>query len=209
MRLSSSRHWLHARLFTLLSLAILLAGCATSPPTSLPSSWEDQKRHVLALERWTAQGKIALRNSNAAESATLRWRQDGTDSQLKLSGPLGVGTTLIDSDGQTMRVEQGSDVRLLDVSTPEAIFQNTGWHLPLRALPYWLRGIPSPDYPIDALDLDEAQSTLLTLQQDGWLISYNAYADFSGATLPTRIVAERDSMRLKVIVRQWRDLATL
>ena len=188
----------------------LLAGCATAPPTpSTPSSWADQQNAVLTLARWTAQGKIALRNQKAAESATLRWRQNGMNSQLKLSGPLGVGTTLIDSDGETMRVEQGNDVRLLDVSTPEAIFHNTGWHLPLKALPYWLRGVPSPDYPVDTLDLDDTESTLLTLQQDGWRISYNAYADFSGTTLPTRIVAERQSMRLKVIVRDWRELETL
>lgn len=190
--------------------ALLLAVTACSPlptTTDRATSWARQQSLLASLDHWTTNGKIALRSERASESASIVWRQTGANSDLRLSGPLGMGTTHVSSDGRALVVEQGSEVRTLDISTPDAIFLNTGWALPLQALPYWLKGLPSPDYAVDQFSLTPEANTLQTLAQDGWVITYDAYAVFEDTLLPTRIIAERDGMRMKVILRSWRDLA--
>ncbi len=194
----------------LAAMALLLTAAACTPLSTPPdsaTSWARQQELLAALEHWTTSGKIALRSEMASESASILWQQAGARSDLRLSGPLGMGTTHVHSDGRALVVEQGSEVRTLDISTPEAIFLNTGWALPLQALPYWLKGLPSPDYTVENITLTPEANTLQALEQDGWVITYDAYDLFEDTLLPTRIVAERDGMRMKVILRSWRDLA--
>lgn len=196
---------------TMLAVVLTLSACGSlttsdQSGSAAGASWAAQQKQLRKLHRWTASGKIALRNDTASESAFLTWKQNNHFSQLKINGLLGMGTTVIDSDGQTLLVDQGGELRQLDISSPEAIFANTGWQLPLKALPFWLKGLPYPEYAIEEQVPNESGQGLNRLQQDGWLITYEKYGVFEGITLPTRLVAERDDMRLKVFVRKWRDL---
>lgn len=194
-------------------LVLLLAACAATTPGKAPDSaahtadWHTQQTQLAALTVWRVSGKIALRSANASESARINWQQQEDNSRIKLNGPLGIGAMDIESDGQTLVITQGKDVRILDVSTPEAVFINTGWELPLQALPYWLKGLPSPDFPIDELTLNAQGKNIERLAQNGWLISYTQYADAGPLSLPAKVVAERDDMRLKLILQTWSDLA--
>lgn len=196
-------------------LLLLTSACSTSPTgpntteprTTGSSEWNAQQARLDAMASWQANGKIALRSATASESARINWLQSDNNSQIKLNGPLGIGAMSISSDGQTLVVEQGKAYRTLDISTPEAIFTNTGWQLPLQALPYWLKGIPSPDYAVDEVVFTENGDNIEQLQQDGWRISYNRYSSFESLTLPTLLVAERDDMRLKLVLQQWSNLA--
>ncbi|MFT4518964.1 MAG: outer membrane lipoprotein LolB [Halioglobus sp.] len=188
---------------------ILLATACVNPsiqPQS-PQQWSAHRDSVAALQQWQVSGKIALRSDVASESANLRWQQNEQHARLLLSGPLGVGATTIDSDGSKLEIQQGGEYRIMDISTPTAVVLNTGWDLPLRALPYWLKGIPSPDYPIQAQAFEEQSAQLRSLHQDGWTIEYESYQQFAALTLPTRIVIQRDVTRVKLLLRDWQDLA--
>lgn len=197
-----------ARLIPWLAL-LLLAGCAgmeTQEPTS--PGWQAHRAQLETLQQWTASGKLALRTSKASESASLVWRQDQQNTQVQLSGPLGMSATTIDSDGQQLHIRQGEEHRTLDVSSPEAILQNTGWDLPLPALTYWLKGLPAPDAKIQRMDFDEQTGLLRALAQDGWQVVYEKYGQFQGIALPVRMQIERGTTRVKVIVSQWQTTAT-
>ena len=188
-----------------LGLALLLvAGCAgmeTREPAS--PDWQAHRAQLAALQQWTASGKLALRTRDASESASMVWRQDHGNSQLQLSGPLGVNATTIESDGQLLHIRQGEEYTALDVSTPEAVLENTGWDLPLPALTYWLKGLPAPDPRVERLEFDERNGLLRALRQDGWEVYYETYGQFQGVTLPVRLRIERGTTRLKVIVSRW------
>lgn len=188
-----------------LLLLLLLAGCASleHPREPTPTSWKAHSAQLTMLEQWTARGKLAVRTADASESASLVWRQQGGDTDLQLSGPLGVGATSIHSDGRQMDIRRGGEHRTLDISTPDAIALNTGWDLPLTALAYWLKGLPAPDSRVQALVIDPQTGLLQSLQQDDWEISYEQYGQFQGFTLPTRLQIKRGVTRARLVIAHW------
>jgi outer membrane lipoprotein LolB len=134
------------------------------------------------------------------------WRQQGQNTALHLSGPIGLSATTIHSNGQKMEIRQDDELRTVDISTPDAIALNTGWDLPLQALPYWLKGIPAPDSSVQLLELDPNNALLLHLQQDNWDIHYKAYEEFDGLTLPTQLQIQRGGTSVRMIIRNWQAL---
>lgn len=189
------------RLVTLALLALLTA-CATTPePKGVTTPWDDRAQLLRQLAHWQAEGKLALRNGEHAESANLLWRQAGRNTELQLSGPLGMAATRIHSDGEILEIQRGEEFQVLDISTPRAVRLNTGWDLPLAALPYWMKGVPHPGAKPKAMAVE--QHLLRSLEQDGWQVSFEAYGQFGHYTLPTRLRVERGETRAKLVIRQW------
>ncbi|NCF18085.1 MAG: outer membrane lipoprotein LolB [Haliea sp.] len=188
----------------ILAGTVLLVACAgPGTRTPQPQDWTRHSAQLAQLEHWTASGKLALRTAERSESATLHWRQQERESYLNLSGPMGVNATTVHSDGQRMEVSQGDERNSFDVSTPDAVQRNTGWQLPVQALPYWLKGLPSPDLEVQSLELDPDRNLLLRLQQDDWQIHYQDYQEFQGYTLPTRLRIQGRGTAVKIILRDW------
>ncbi|MDG2046033.1 MAG: lipoprotein insertase outer membrane protein LolB [Halioglobus sp.] len=188
---------------------LLLAGCsALDQRESGSASWQTHSERLRLLQQWTANGKIAVRMANAAESASLIWQQDRQNSSVQLSGPLGMGATTIHSDGQKLEIHQGDLYRMIDISTPDAILLNTGWDLPLQALSYWLKGVPAPNSKVQRLELDPQTELLKSLSQDNWDISYQRYQVFQGFTLPARLQIQRGATHAKIIISRWQTLPT-
>lgn len=189
----------------LLVLAILLlAGCA-GPNVRVPDhpSWAEHSAELQLLERWKIEGKLALRSPEQAESATMRWSQQGATTHLSLTGPLGVNATTIHSDGRLLEIQQGDQRSRWDLSDPALLESKTGWDLPLQALPYWLKGIASPDLPVQSLALNPEQTLLQSLQQDNWLVTYEDYDSFGEHRMPTRLRIRRAATSVRVIIRDW------
>lgn len=188
----------------LIGMLALLAGCATVDtlePTS--AGWSTHREQLAALQQWTASGKLALRTANSSDSASMVWQQQQQHSLLQLSGPLGMGATTLDMRGDQLTIRQGDEYTVLDISTPEAILSNTGWELPLPALSYWLKGLPSPASRAQSLELDPTTDLLRTLQQDDWQVSFEKYGRFDAYVLPTRIQITRGATKAKVILSHW------
>ena len=195
---------LNGQHLSLYLLLVLLAGCANMgqrEPTS--AGWQAHNQQLALLQQWTANGKMAVRTADASESASMVWQQHDQDTHLQLSGPLGVGATTIYSDGRRLDVHQGDEHSTLDISTPDAILLNTGWDLPLLALTYWLKGLPSPDSKVQKLELDPKTELLQSLQQDDWEVRYDKYDQFQEFTLPTRLQIQRGATRIKVVIAHW------
>ncbi len=188
---------------TAAAMLLWLAGCATQPAPPLPgASWADNRSHLQALQTWTAQGKLALRSERGAESASFDWHQQGAGTRVQLQGPLGVNATTLVSDGRQLEIRQGDEQTRWDLSEPDRIARETGWQLPLTALPHWLRGVPAPQLAVEGMQLE--QQRLRTLRQGGWEIRYDEYAGFGSYTLPTRLEIQRGDTSARVIIRSWR-----
>lgn len=183
---------------------MLLAACAgqVQPPVA-PPDWAGQRAALERLDVWTATGKVAVRAADTSESGSLAWRQRPGRTDIRLSGPVGVGTTTISSDGETLEINRGGERQVLDIATPGALARATGWDLPLAALPYWLRGLPAPTPARHALELDPESRRPLLLQQDGWQVRYRDFQVVGRLLLPTRLEIFRDDTRARVVIRQW------
>lgn len=185
------------------SLALLI-GCAGLPEHEPASAgWQQHRTQLAALQHWSAKGKLALRTADSSESASITWQQDAQNTRLQLSGPLGIGATTIDSDGETLHIRKGDEHTTLDISTPDAIILNTGWDLPLSALIYWLKGLPAPGRDIQRIEVNPETELLQNLQQGDWEVSFQKYGEFQGYVLPTRLQIQRGTTRLKLIISRW------
>ena len=182
-------------------LIVLLAACAATPPAPIEQVWATHRERVGSLRHWQAEGKLALRSPEQSESASFQWDQQGAYSRVNLSGPMGVSATTLLSDGQTLEILQDGERSVWDITDPAAIERDTGWYLPLRALPHWLRGVPAPLDAVEELVLKDER--LARLQQSGWSIHYEEYAGFGDYALPTRIRIDREQTRVRLIIRHW------
>ena len=120
---------------------------------------------------------------------------------------MGVGATEIISDGAQLDIRQGEEHRVLDISSRQAVILNTGWDLPLAALPYWIRGLPEPDSKIQAREIEPRSGLLRSLRQRNWLVRYTDYALFDALMLPTRLTLENGETRATLLIRSWQVVA--
>ena len=182
---------------------LLLTACAQQPQLPVAADWVEHSARLAGLTIWTVEGKIALQTPDQVESASIQWRQHEAITRLYLSGPLGIAATRVYSDGKTLEIRQGEELRSWDLTDAGALEGSTGWDLPLAALAYWLKGLPAPELDIQRMELGQGQSQLQVLRQDDWEIHYLAYANYGGITLPTKLQIQRRDTTVKLVIRDW------
>ncbi len=176
-------------------LALFLNACSsliTGPEATGAAS------EMLALA-WQVKGRVAVRTQDSADSATLLWRQENTDFELLLSGPLGVKTTSLQRRDGRITLTQGSQQIELDPDKPENI-PGLVWRMPIDSMSWWLRGLPDPALPEQST---RAGERLLELQQRGWHLQYTDYQTVDGYDLPRRILFARDAVSGKLLLKDW------
>lgn len=193
-----------------LTAALLLAGCATLPPSDprqgeAEARWAAQRQSLEQLDHFTLQGRIASGGAFGLTGA-LRWVQNADGSfDLSLSGPFGAGAVSIAGTPQSVVVRTGEGVT--NTSDPEGwIKDRIGWTFPVAGLRWWVLGLPSP-HTNAQMDLDAAGQPL-TLRQDGWRLEYTEYQSINGLTLPRKFKAANAEAVIKVVVDRWTDLPT-
>ncbi len=177
-------------------LAMLTTACATPPQKSqapvmeLPASWE-------------ARGRLAVNVADEAWHGTFAWRKAPERQQVDLAGPLGQGSARLveDADGATLDLGDGHVVAGAD--TEMLLQRQFGWSLPLRGLRHWIGGQADPERA--ATPRHDAEGRLVGLEQDGWRIAFDRYREVVGdASLPHRVVLERDDLGVRLVVDSWR-----
>lgn len=180
----------------------LVSGCAGTPSTGQNEpSWLERNARLLGMTSWTARGKIALRTPDESESGSLLWQQLGELTHIRVSGPLGLSATTVDSDGQTLEIRQGDDYSRWPIEQYEQ--QYPGWNLPITALPHWLKGVSDPNLAVEALQLDQTGQLPLLIKQHGWTVTYERFDGFDGQQLPTRLRLAKGETTARIILRDW------
>ena len=198
------------------ALLAALLGCSTQPPLTPPTltpptidTWDRYHARLQGLQHWQLNGKLGVRIAEeGAESpprggsAYLHWQQHPDDYAIRLSGPLGQGTTWIKGSPAGVYLEQAGQAPLR-ADTPEALVSQTlGWDLPISDLFYWVRGIPAPRAPVAGLEKNDSGS-LSQLEQSGWQLAFSRYNAVGPWQLPGKIVAVRGGLRLTLIIKDW------
>ena len=179
---------------------LLLSGCAGMRQPSPPEqAWEQRRLQLQMLDHWTASGKIALRTAEQAETASLVWQQVGEATHLRLSGPMGISATTVDSDGRQLEIRRGDEYSRWQLDDPALEDQNS-WQLPLLALHHWMKGIPDPQLPVESLTLDESGQLPSQIRQQGWTVDYRDFALFEQYRLPTRLRLYKGDTRARIVL---------
>jgi outer membrane lipoprotein LolB len=179
-------------------VALALAGCAAPPRAPEGGTRPDPA----ILNQWSASGRMAVAAGNDGGSGSFDWAQDGTTSRLDLRGPLGAGAVRLVVTPQTLSLADGSG-RVLDADVARADLQaRLGADLPWDYLRYWLIGLPAPG--VEATVRDQDAAPWRVIEQAGWRLAYDSFEVVAGLSLPRRLTAEREAVRVRVIVDAWR-----
>lgn len=160
---------------------------------------------------WHVSGKLAIRalspNANSPSAQTLRfdWQQKAEDYNVTLTGPLGFGRVTVSQHNQRIHLRQGK--RHIEANDIDQLFaQQTGLNLPISYLRYWALGIPSPEQPFTANNLDankKSDHLLASFKQDGWQIHFPSVTLAAPYPLPSKMIASNKHFKLIIAFKHW------
>lgn len=188
----------------------LLTACA--PPRAIPEQEplaapkqvipiEKREEKTKTVSSWEIRGAMAAKNKSKGWSAIMNWVQNGASSyQIRLMGPLGAGTVLINKKGNTIVFQDGPK-KITSTNADELLTQQTGIRLPVSNLYYWIRGLPAPG-KVNAEQRDP-YNHLVQLKQSGYMINLGNYVSVKGIELPSIIRLEGNGVMIKVIIKKW------
>ncbi len=188
----------------LAALLTLAAGCATIVRPTGPANeaaWRQRLASLDQLDNWRLEGRIGVVTPHRGGSASLDWREQGATMTLSFSGPFGIGAVKLTGTPEQMLIRD-SKGREWTTDTPDVALERTlGWPVPVASLRYWIVGRPAPGTPY-RLQLG-ARGLVMSLEQQGWTVRYQAYSPVHGLLLPIRLAASRAGGHIKLIVSAW------
>jgi outer membrane lipoprotein LolB len=120
---------------------------------------------------------------------------------IRLSGPLGTGTTIISGNDTGAKLESSSEGTFIAESPEQLLCEHTGWYLPLHNLLYWIKGLPEPRLPA-VTEFDE-RGYLSRLVQGPWQLDFDRYQSSLDVTLPHKIKIYNEDLKVTLVIKQW------
>lgn len=185
----------------------LLAGCAGLTSREAldgegdPARWQAHKQQISDLDGWQISGKIGIRAAQDSGSATLFWLQRQDYYDIRLSGPLGRGAARLTGRPGDILLEVANQSRYRAASPEALLAEQLRLDLPVSNLLWWIRGLPAPNSR-SRLTLDGA-SHLARLEQDGWQVEYQRYAQQNGYALPERLKLYGQNLEVTLVIKDW------
>jgi outer membrane lipoprotein LolB len=190
---------------------IALSGCATLTSdrdnAGGPVDWAARNASLSAIEQWEFTGRLAVKDlvNGGGTQANVRWQQDAQNSRIRLSGPFGAAAheifwepdrlSVVDKDGEQAIAYQGAQ------AAEQFLTEQLGWSFPAESTRYWLRALRDPSAAGE--EVFDQNGNLTELHQHGWQISYERYLMSDGISLPSRLVMQNASARLRIVINKW------
>jgi outer membrane lipoprotein LolB len=196
-------------------IIVFVSACSVQPQTAPPSNnWQQHQQRIAKLQDWRISGKLGFRAPQQGGSAALKWTQQKDNYQLSLSGPFGVGSATIYGDSNTAEMLYGDTT--YRQAPQQLAMQLTGLPLPVDAISWWARGLPSP-HQSSATELATGADGLASgFDQAGWQLSFSRYRETDRGILPGKITGrfnagvnsagEDRSYSFKLLISGWKFL---
>jgi outer membrane lipoprotein LolB len=183
---------------------LVLSGCAsTRPSVDLPdiSSWELRQQVLGEVRDWAFRGRIAVKAADEGFNGKFNWTQTGGHFYATVSGPLGIGTVVIEgSHGAIVLTDKdGEKTALVDPETE--LYYRYGWTIPVASLRYWALGIPDPGSEA-VTEVDDA-GLLVKLEQSHWNVQISRYRENAGQQMPRTLTATNPDTRVRMVIDKW------
>lgn len=180
-----------------IGLLLLLSGCATRlpvPPLIL-SDYPIPDQFVLT-------GRATVKYEGGAEYMRFEWQVNKACQTILLNSPLGthIAEIVLTPTGAVLRQGQ-KEWRAADAEhLMRGLFK---WHLPLKALHYWILGFASPDMPTQWVRYAEGWY----LTQADWQLQFSDYVDIGEGddikTFPKRIKVAYPDLTINMVMSDW------
>ena len=160
----------------------MLAACAEFPPQSgAPQDLGPP------LQRFTAEGRISLRQGEQRDHLRFRWDHAPQNDSVLLMSPLGQGLAELTRDASGARLMQPNQATIVADTLPQLVQRALGAPLPLEAMADWLRGARA------ARDGEV----------EGWTVLISETSAFRQHRLLRVMEARRADVEFKLIVDDW------
>jgi outer membrane lipoprotein LolB len=147
--------------------------------------WQQRKQQLDGFTHWELKGRLAVRTEGRSDSASLIWKRNGIEQEIRLFGPFGGGRVRISKSIGGAVLHDGTGQEFHGLTVEEALYRGVAWYVPFTALGYWVRGLPLPElaYRVGFDHSGRARE----LNQSGWNIEYLEYRKFQDLDLPYKI----------------------
>ncbi len=165
-----------------LLLCLLLAGCATSPPSG-------QRPAITEITTFAFIGRIAVRQGETRHYINIDWRHANDSDEILLNTPLGQGLAELtrNAAGAHLTLADQRHFTAQDWSTLSA--EVFGFRLPLAASARWLVG-----------EVADTKDT------EGWRVTVVERESNAPHALPTIIELERDDIFVRLKIDEWSEV---
>ncbi len=182
-------------------ISCFFLACIFSTYTHAYQPSNTSKSPASVISSWELSGAIAAKNNKKGWTASLNWKQQGPNRyQIRLFGPLGGGTVIIEKRGGRILFRDGSK-QTFSNNADELLQKTTGVRLPVKALYYWVRGIPAPG-GVQSEQRD-ANHYLTAFTQAGYTVNYTAFTSIKGMILPSKIRLQGHGVLIKLVIKRW------
>lgn len=199
----------HYALMPVLAAVLLLQGCAPAPVKEVPGdpalAWEQRRHKLEHIDNWQLKARIGIVAENDSGSASLFWEQHGEHYSLKIVGPFGRGSLVVEGSRGAVTMRTGEGEIYTAQSPEELIWRHTGWYIPVSDLQYWVLGLPAEAHSRDDYQLD-AHGRLARLDAGQWKVDYFRYQPVgteAGVELPDKLRLENPRLSIKLAISEW------
>ncbi len=136
-----------------------------------------------------------MSNARDSWSASIDWVHKNNKETINLSGPLGQGAIKIVLLPGLIVIDRGDGKTGYSTHINSYIEQQLGFVVPVTVLRFWVLGLPSPEQQF--VSLQDGFEQLL------WKIRFLNFIPVGNTLMPRKIIVEKDSAKLKLVVDQW------
>jgi len=190
MFLDIKKHWLLCWV-----IVLVLSGCSSIKIEHETAYSRRAREPLYNLDNWLFNGRLVITGQNDSWSANINWKHVVDKEEIKLSGPLGQGATVIKLSDDLVSVDRGNGKVQTSEQPEEFINQQLGVFVPIKSLRYWVIGLPEPSQSfVDTSD---------GFTQEDWLVRYAQMQAVNGQSMPRKITVSNSRVKLKLIIDQW------
>ncbi len=194
-------------LFIFLAVLSLSVGCSTiqsvPPDENSYAVWEHRQGELSAIKYWRLRGRLLVSQGEDAWNLSLEWQQKDEDYQIILNGPFGAGKVKLVGNADGVILKDSDEQSFYADRPEELLFDQTGVHMPVEGLRYWVMGMTSPKQ-IKQPKLD-GQGRLAYLEDANWKVNFKRYTQVSGMDLPRKvfIIKPDQEIDVRLVVDKW------
>ncbi len=194
------------RIFSLCLIPVLLTNCTGMSPALESAQNKNisvaQRQALLSpLNHWDLKGSMAVNDGKNAWSANIYWHQQGDNYTLQLFGPFGGGSIKIVGNTSKVKIIDASKKVTLSNNPDRLFYEQTGWHLPIKNMIYWIKAMPVPNRAYEKKY--DRFNHLEELIQQNWHIFYERYTAENNIDLPSKIKMQHAAVKIKIVINNW------
>ena len=185
---------------------LVISGCVSKPPVSdqfKHDHWQLHQQRLAELSEWELSGRISFRIDDDAWTASLIWIQNQQNFNFRVIAPLGQGSFEFSGNEEFAELRTSKNEVFTSKNADELLRNHLNLDVPVTGLLFWIKGLPQSGIRSDTLLYDDS-GRITDLMQAGWLVKYDDYINAQGYDVPTRLTIQRDKIRLRLIIKNWK-----